>query len=220
MATEISGRDDQGRKSARRTLLRRGLGAAPVLATLSSRSALGATSLCTKSMAMSGNLSRGTLSSCGVSPGCWKNKGSAEWWIAEGPKRIQEIFDAFIDAPNGTNGYKPQWRVSLSGNGYNVYKNIKNVSYSEFAGSFTQGLYGDVHAYCVLKGTDGNYKTTPDNVVEITGNGFLSQLISAALNAAFFRDSGSFGVSQLYPYSLYDVINLVNSNPSTKFHKS
>jgi hypothetical protein len=140
-----------------------------------------------------------------------EKKASSEWWIADGPKRIQQIFDVFIDAPNGTNGYKPQWRVSLSGNGYNVHQNIKSISYSGFAGSFTQGLYGDVHAYCVLKGTDGNYKKTPDNVVEITGNGFLSQLISAALNAAFFRDSGLFGVSQLYPYSLYDVVSLVNS---------
>jgi hypothetical protein len=189
----------------RRAMLRRGLGAAPILATLSSRSALGGSSLCTKSIAMSGNLSRGPLGSCGVSPGCWKNNASTDWWIKDGPKKIQEIFDVFADTSN-----KPQWRISTPGNATNVRNNLLSGNLSYFSGSFMQGLNGQVHAYCVLKSTSTTYKSTSPNVVELTGNGFLSQLISAALNAAFFRDSGQFGAGQLYPYSLVEVINLVN----------
>jgi hypothetical protein len=191
----------------RRVMLRRGLGAAPILATLSSRSALGTgTTKCTTSLAMSGNLSRGPLGSCGVSPGCWKNKAASEWWIQDGAKRIQEIFDVFKDTSN-----KPQWRISTPGNAANVRSNLLSGNLAYFKGSFMQGLNGTVHAYCVLKSNSTTYKSTSPNVVELTGNGFLSQLISAALNAAFFRDSGLFGAQQLYPYSLFEVVNTVNN---------
>jgi hypothetical protein len=190
----------------RRTLLWRGLGAAPVLATLSSRSALGGPAACTASIAMSGNLSRGPIGSCGVSPGCWKNKAADQWYIQDGPKKIQEMFGAFAD----TTG-KPQWRISTPGDAANVRSNLLSGNLSYFKGSFMQGLNGLVHAYCVLKTDANTYKTTSPNVIEITGNGFLSQLISSGLNAAFFRESGLFGSQQLYPYSLLQVAATVNN---------
>jgi len=200
----------------RRTLLRRGIGAAPVvLGTLASRSALGTGTVCTRSMAMSGNLSRGPIGSCGVSPGCWKNKAKYEWWIADGTKKIQQIFDVFADTSN-----KPQWRISTAGNAANVRSNLISGNINYFKGSFMEGLNGTVHAYCVLKTDANTYKTTSPNVVEITGNGFLSQIICGALNAAFFRDSGVFPSQLLFPYSLVEVINLVNSQLRSKTFKT
>jgi hypothetical protein len=213
---------DQARPSIaapnRRTLLRRGIGAAPVvLGTLASRSALGTGTgaFCTRSLAMSGNLSRGPIGSCGVSPGCWKNKAKNEWYIQDGTKKIQQIFDVFADT-----GGKPQWRISTPGNAANVRANVCNGNISYFKGSFMEGLNGTVHAYCVLKSDANTYKSTSPNVVEITGNGFLSQIICGALNAAFFRDSGVFPSQLLFPYSLLEVINLVNSQLRSKTFKT
>ena len=42
----------------------------------------------------------------------------------------------------------------------------------------------------------------------------------AALNAAFFRDSGVFPSSTLFPYTLLQVVNLVNSTLRSKTFKT
>jgi hypothetical protein len=77
----VAGAADAGRERRRRVLLGGLAAAGPMIVTLASRPALGATGVCTVSGYTSINPSQATGNTqvCGDSPGCWKNKNYDSW---------------------------------------------------------------------------------------------------------------------------------------------